>query len=172
MEEMRARFTYAGLQSPFSLVNYFSPDVVIHYRLGDKKKSFSELNLGIDGVVDPKNFRDILIRENLLNSPSIYVISDEPIIAQELLNSVKVIAHIAPTDNDIWSDIAFMAGARNAICSWSQVSQLAAVFNIFNGGKVFYANSSSTGFKPKWVIPGAIAFQPEFLQATHPIYQG
>jgi hypothetical protein len=171
MEEMKERFHLSGLVSPFAKISSKSPEVVIHYRLGDKRRTFEKLNLGIDGVVDPKTFRNILVQENLHTSSSIYVISDEPILAQELLRSVGVIAQVPHSSSDIWSDIALMASAKLSISSWSQVSQLAAVFNVFNGGKAFYANISSTGFKPRWHIPGAIPFTPEFLLESHPVYR-
>jgi|688.fasta_scaffold600173_1 hypothetical protein len=171
MEELRKRFNSSGLASPFAEIDSNSPDVVIHYRLGDKRRTFEKLNLGIDGVVDPKTFRTILEQENLLTSLSIYVISDEPILAQELLRRVGIEARTSQSSNNIWSDIALMASAKISISCWSQVSQLAAVFNVFNGGKAFYANISSTGFKPKWSIPGATPFTPNFLPASDPVYE-
>ena len=170
MEEMKKRFHSSGLDSPFTEIGRESPEVVIHYRLGDKRRTFEKLNLGIDGVVNPKTFRNILTKENLLTSSSIYVISDEPTLAQELLSSVGIEAQTNHSSNDVWADIALMSSAKVSISSWSQVSQLAAVFNVFNGGKAFYANISSTGFKPRWHIPGATPFTPEFLPASHPIY--
>ena len=171
MEEMNNRFNLSGLVSPFTKISSKSPDVVIHYRLGDKRRTFEKLNLGIDGVVDPKTFRNILVQEDLHTSSSIYVISDEPILAQELLSSVGIQAHTTHSRNDLWADIALMSGAKVSISSWSQVSQLAAVFNVFNGGKAFYANMSSTGFKPRWHISGATPFTPEFLPESHRIYR-
>ena len=170
MDELKNRFKTSSLRSPFEVLYDLSPDVVIHYRLGDKKLARQYSNLGIDGVVDPLTFRNLLEQENLITSESIYVISDEPLVAQNLLKSVGVTAKVINTDGDIWSDIALMANAQVAICSWSQVSQLAAIFNIYNGGKVFYSDSSSTGFKPKWIIPEATSFKPNFLPSDHPLY--
>lgn len=171
MNEMKKRFLSSGLDSPFVEIDEKSPEVVIHYRLGDKRRTFEKLNLGIDGVVDPQTFKKILLQENLHSSSSIYVISDEPILAQELLGSVGIEARIAQLSSNVWSDIALMASAKVSVSSWSQVSQIAAAFNVFNGGKAFYANISSTGFKPKWHIPGATPFTPKFLPASHPVYQ-
>ena len=170
MDELKNRFMTSSLRSPFEFLDDLSPDVVIHYRLGDKKLARQYSNLGIDGVVDPQTFRNLLEQENLLTSESIYVISDEPLVAQNLLKSVGITAKVNNTDGDIWADIALMANAQVAICSWSQVSQLAAIFNIYNGGKVFYSDSSSTGFKPKWIIPEATSFKPIFLPSDHPLY--
>jgi len=170
MEELKKRFINSPLTSPFATINNQSPDVVIHYRLGDKKLSRQYSNLGIDGVVDPLTFRNLLAQEGLLDSKSIYVISDEPLIAQDLLKSVGIPAKVMDTNGDIWADISLMAMAQVAICSWSQVSQLAAIFNIYNGGKVFYSDSSSTGFRPKWIIPGATSFKPNFLGSDHALY--
>jgi len=169
MAELKSRFINSHLTSPFITINDQSPEVVIHYRLGDKKLSGQYTNLGIDGVVDPLTFRNILEQESLLNSSSIYVISDEPMIAQDLLKSVGIIAKVKYTNGDIWADISLMASAKVAICSWSQVSQLAAIFNIHNGGRVFYSDSSSTGFSPGWTIPGATSFKPKFLRSDHNI---
>jgi hypothetical protein len=163
MAELNSRFINSRLTSPFTTINDQSPEVVIHYRLGDKKLSGKYTNLGIDGVVDPSTFRKILEQESLLNSSSIYVISDEPMIAKDLLKSVGIVAKVKDTNGDIWADISLMASAKVAICSWSQVSQLAAIFNIHNGGRVFYSDSSSTGFSPRWTIPRATSFKPEFL---------
>ena len=170
MAEMKKRFLNSPLASPFATINDQSPEVVIHYRLGDKKLSRQYSNLGIDGVVDPLNFQNILVQEGLQNSKSIYVISDEPLIAQDLLKTVGIFAKVMDTKGDVWADISLMATAKVAICSWSQVSQLAAIFNIYNGGKVFYSNSSSTGFNPKWIIPGATPFKPNFLSSDHALY--
>ncbi len=170
MDELKNRFMTSSLCSPFEVLDDVSPEVVIHYRLGDKKLARQYSNLGIDGVVDPLTFRNLLEQENLLTSESIYVISDEPLVAQNLLKSVGVATKVINTDGDIWADIALMANAQVAICSWSQVSQLAAIFNIYNGGKVFYSDSSSTGFKPKWIIPEATSFKPNFLTSDHPLY--
>ena len=170
MKELEKRFANSSLTSPFATINDQSPDVVIHYRLGDKKLSRQYSSLGIDGVVDPLTFQNILEQEGLLNSKSIYVISDEPLVAQDLLKSVGISAKVMDTNGDIWTDISFMATAQVAICSWSQVSQLAAIFNIYNGGKVFYSDRSSTGFNPKWIIPGATPFKPNFLSSDNPLY--
>jgi hypothetical protein len=170
MAELKNRFINSRLTSPFKTINDKSPEVVIHYRLGDKKLSRQYSNLGIDGVVDPLTFQNILAQEGLLKSRSIYVISDEPMIAQDLLKSVGIVAKVRDTNGDIWADISLMASAKVAICSWSQVSQLAAIFNIHNGGKVFYSDRSSTGFSPRWTIPGATAFKPKFLGSDHDLY--
>lgn len=117
MEELKSRFMNSPLKSPFTKINDQSPDVVIHYRLGDKKLSRQYSNLGIDGVVDPLTFRNILEQEGLLNSKSIYVISDEPSIAKDLLQSAGIVAKVMNTNGDIWADISLMATAQFAICS-------------------------------------------------------
>lgn len=172
-KEMDNRFKLAGKKSPFSKSRK-SPEsnfVVIHYRMGDKRAKFSHpSDFGGDGIVDPESFRAILNSLNLESNLEIFVVSDEPRTAQKLLATVQVNAKLNLKTGDIWEDIFLMSQAKVFIGSWSQVSQLAAVCNLSNGGRSFLPNTTQVGTKIRWQLEGVNFYEPVFLPSTHSIY--
>lgn len=172
-KEMDSRFKSAGKKSPFSKSQRSTDSnfVVIHYRMGDKRAKFSHpSDFGGDGIVDPASFRAILGSLNLETNLEIFVVSDEPRIAQKLLATVQVNAKLNPKTGDIWEDIFLMSQAKVFIGSWSQVSQLAAVCNLSNGGRSFLPNTTQVGTKIRWQLKGVDFYKPAFLPSTHSIY--
>ena len=137
--------------------------VVIHYRLGDKRQSFKHKKLEIDGVVDPQVFKRILLNERGSLSEEVTVVSDEPDLAKKLLKSVGIKSRTNNITKDIWADLQSLTDAELLICSWSSVSQVAASISVQKNRTVYYPKQSSTGFVPKWEIPGVELYSPSFL---------
>lgn len=175
-KELAERFKQAHLPSLFAPANEDGPvpSVVIHYRLGDKRTTFSHPGIGgeANGIVDPNSFRSILEIEGLLHEEDIYVISDEPLVAQGLLKDVGIIAKINPVKGDLWSDLALMAKARLLICPWSTVSQFVAACLVGTERKVYYPDANGAGIRPDWEIDGLLTFPAKYLPPSHEIYQG
>jgi hypothetical protein len=172
-EEMDRRFISSGKKSPFSKANMteYSPGIVIHYRMGDKRTKFSiPADFGGDGILDPTVFKEILTKLNQFDNPNIYVVSDEPKVAQKVLGSIGIRVKLNQKIGDVWEDIFLMSQADIFIGSWSQVSQLGAVCNISNGGKAFLPSSTQVGTKIRWKIDGVNFYQPRFLPESHEIY--
>jgi hypothetical protein len=166
--ELKARFENSNLQSiipDVKAINSF--DIVIHYRLGDKRLSGEFSRLGIDGVIDPKVFSELtkIISPDLQSK--VYVVSDEPEIAKQLLASEGIYAESNPFGSDIWSDLRLMTNANALICSWSTVSQAAAVIGSHHNKLVYFPTKSGTSFTPKWNISGVKLFEPKFLPGNH-----
>ena len=170
--EMNTRFITAGLKSPFSKSEMTNREksIVIHYRIGDKRATFTNPLVGKDGITDPIVFRETIDSMNLTSEFKIYVISDEPTAAQELLAGVGIFAEKNPTLGDIWEDLYFMSQASIFIGSWSQVSQLAALCVINNGGLAYCPSSNLIGDKSAWKIDGATYYRPKFLDRSNEIY--
>lgn len=173
-ENMDWRFKRGQLPSPYDPKNTLGPkpDVVIHYRIGDKRTTYSHPGIHGDGIVDPISFKEILINNGALGSSEIYVISDEPSVAKELLVSVGIPAKLNPIQGNLWVDLCLMSRANLIICPWSMVSQFATSFLVDGRRKVFYPAEASTGHAPKWRIPDLISYSASFLESTHPIYDG
>ena len=171
--EMDSRFVRSGLPSPYSSSTIIVPEptVVIHYRIGEKRTTYSHVGIQGDGIVDPASFREILLSERVLGSEGIYVISDEPAAAQALLLSVGIKARVNPTQGDLWKDLALMAQAKLVICPWSTVSQFALSFLIKDGRTIYYPDSTSGGYFPKWKLNGYHSYRATFLPQGHPIYR-
>ena len=171
--EMDYRFKRAGLKSPFS--RSASADekeiVAIHYRIGDKRATFTNPLVGSDGITDPAVFKEIIDELESSGNYEIYVISDEPQVAQDLLKEIGIFAKLNPNKGNIWDDLYFMAQASVFIGSWSQVSQLAAVCVLSNGGKAYCPSSNLIGVKSAWQIEGVNYYAPRFLDKSHVIYE-
>ena len=90
LEELKLRFERAELPSPFKDIgtskSLKDPDVVIHVRLGDKRRAFARPDLGgaVNGIVDPISYVEILRQEGFSRSENIYVVSDDPEEAAEI----------------------------------------------------------------------------------------
>jgi hypothetical protein len=171
--EMDSRFKRAGLPSPYSSEARYEPKpfVVIHYRIGDKRTTYSHQGIQGDGIVDPISFKEILQHEKALGREGIYVISDEPKAAQALLLSVGIHANVNPVRGNLWNDLNLMAQAELIICPWSTVSQFALSFLIKEGRTIYYPDSTSEGYFPKWKLEGYHPYRATFLSKEHPIYR-
>jgi len=171
--EMNFRFVQAGKKSPFSLSldQESRPDVVIHYRIGDKRASFGRVaEFGGDGICDPTEFKNLIENYTSVSKKKIVVISDEPLVAVKLLSDVGVEVELNEITGDIWEDIYIMSQARFLIGSWSQVSQLAALCVAANGGLAILPSTTQSGAKVNWKIPTVDFYTPKFLRKDHWIY--
>jgi len=172
-EEMHARFVRGGIRSPFSPQNeeLRHNRVVIHYRIGDKRTTYSHPGIMGDGIADPRSFQKILEDENLLRDHEILVVSDEPEEAQRLLLGVGIRAAKSPVGGSLWDDLFLMSTASVVICPWSTVSQFALTFLVAQDRKVFYPISTSRGWGGKWQLSGVRFYEANYLPKGHPIYQ-
>ena len=173
--EMNKRFINARKKSPFSLtMNEKSrPDVVIHFRIGDKRAKFTHpSDFGGDGICDPAGFKQLIQQFGSTSMQKVVVVSDEPEVAAELLADVGVQVETNVIKGDIWEDLYLMSQAKLFIGSWSQVSQLAAVCVVGNGGRALLPSTTQVGTKIKWVIPTVDFYEPHFLERDHGIYGG
>lgn len=171
-EEMHSRFIHAGLESPFAMHEKATElvRVVIHYRIGDKRTTYSHSGIMGDGIADPNSFRRILEEEGVIGSSEIFVISDEPDVAQTLLREVGIEADKNPIVGDLWKDLHLMSTANIVICPWSTVSQFALTFLVASGRKVYYPTSTSTGWGGKWELPGVTSYEAAYLPENHHLY--
>lgn len=171
--EMDKRFTQAGKKSPFSLSmdTKLRPDVVIHFRIGDKRAKFSHpTDFGGDGICDPSAFRSLIEQYVSSEKMRIVVVSDEPQVAAKLLLDVGINVETNAIKGDIWEDLYLMSQAKLFIGSWSQVSQLAAICVVGNGGRAVLPSTTQVGTKVRWKIPTVDFYQPKFLEKGHWIY--
>jgi hypothetical protein len=173
MRELDTRFRAAQKEnSPFSKGNT-KEYVALHYRIGDKRAIFASDNAfgGSHGIFDPDSFRAILDELNLNDSLELYVVSDEPLVAQQLLAEVGIRANLFEDIHDIWTDLYHLSQAKILIGSWSQVSQLAAICVSNNGGQSYLPQSIQAGTKTSWKIPNTDFFDPKYLREDHGIYR-
>jgi len=63
-----------------------------------------------------------------------------------------------------------MAAAKILVGTWSQVSQLAAVCAVGNGGEAYLPAERTGTNSLRWSIQGIHTYVPEFLDSNHPIY--
>ena len=171
--EMDRRFLKAGVRSPFSisLEESTRPDVVIHFRIGDKRAKFSHpSDFGGDGICDPNVFSSITNSLKTGPNPKIIVVSDEPKVAQALLREAGLNAETNPVTGNLWDDLYLMSQARVFVGSWSQVSQLAAICVSGNNGKAFLPSTTQVGTKIGWQIDRVAFYDPKFLEEEHWIY--
>lgn len=170
--EMNARFQRAGRISPFNVHKSQRKLTVIHYRLGDKKATPTQMqktkDFNTDLIIHPISYKEVLDSIKDLDQENIFVVSDEPNLAQSLLVNVGIKAKINLSNGNIWDDVLFMAQANFFIGSKSQVSQLVNICVENNGGKSFMLNFSKhqkyTGFKNTSYLTA------KFLEPNHKIY--
>lgn len=171
--EMDNRFRRVGRRSPFSvsLDDSSRPDIVIHFRIGDKRAKFTHPSVvGGDGISDPQVFKKIIDSIPYKDKLKVVVVSDEPKVAQALLKEVGIVAETNPITGNLWDDLYLISQAHSFIGSWSQVSQLAAICVTGNNGKAFLPSTTQVGTKIKWEIDGVTFFEPHFLEQGHWIY--
>ena len=138
---MHKRFIRSGKKSPFTKYDEANNLIVIHYRLGDKKAAGRHPgDFNSDLVIDPESYLEVLNEIPNINLENLYVVSDEPKLAQKLLLKVGINAKINSISGNIWDDIFFMAQASIFIGSKSQVSQLANICVEHNGGVSYMFN--------------------------------
>ncbi len=139
--ELHHRFLTAKIKSPFLLNKLSANSIVIHYRLGDKKAAGQyPSDFNSDEIIDPQSFAQVLDKIGVKDSTKITVVSDEPKLAQRLLQQANIRAEIASRTGSIWDDIYIMSQASIFIGSNSQVSKFASICVENNGGKSYLIN--------------------------------
>jgi len=140
-KEMHHRFLTAKIKSPFLINKPSANSIVIHYRLGDKKAAGQyPADFNSDKIIDPQAFAEVLDEIGIQNSMKVTVVSDEPKLAQHLLQKVNIRAEIASRTGSIWDDLYIISQASIFIGSNSQVSKFASVCVENNGGKSYLLN--------------------------------
>jgi len=171
-KEMSLRFKIAKLESPFTKTNSNLNLTIIHYRLGDKKATPAQMqstnDFNTDLIVDPNTYLEVLSKINDLDRDNIFVVSDEPKLAQKLLAEVGVKVKINSTVGNIWEDILFMSQANVFIGTKSQVSQLVNICVENNGGKSYMLNFSKHADYDKF--RNTTYVESKFLAPNHSIY--
>ena len=167
--EMAKRFIKADKKSPFTRERRQQKYVVIHYRLGDKRATFNHpADFHTGKIIDPVSYKEILDNIGSSKSENVYVVSDEPKLAQKLLASVLVNAKTIASKGDIWEDLYFMSQAKFFIGSNSQVSKLANICVENNGGKSYMFDVPKNNYYRRF--KNTSYFDSKFLDATHGIY--
>lgn len=143
-EDMHRRFTKANRESPFIKHENQKKTIIIHYRLGDRRAAgHHHSDFNSDLIIDPRSYADVLNKLDGIRLDNIYVVSDEPYLAQKLLAKVNIKARVNSKVGNIWEDVLFMSQASIFIGSNSQVSQLVNICVENNGGKSYMLNLSS-----------------------------
>lgn len=182
--EMHLRFIKARKKSPFAQAKPQEKLVIIHYRLGDKRAAGQNpSDFNSDLIIDPESYSDVLNGLQDLNLDNVYVVSDEPYLAQRLLLGVKVKASLNAKLGNIWEDIAFMSQASIFIGTNSQVSQLVNICVENNGGRSYMFNileqnkynqfRNTTYLSSKFIEPGNEIYSLDFKleKDTHNAYK-
>jgi hypothetical protein len=170
------RFLKGGLPDIFKLP-VSSPQqtqkVVIQYRLGNKREAF-QYSSGAGGeanaVMDPATFSRILDNHSD-QAREIYLVSDEPKLAQQLLMEVGIETKLNPYGSDLWSDLKLMAEANLLICPWSTVSQLIIACTAGPNKKIYYPNTDGAGVPRPWQVENVIYYEPTYLSESHFVYK-
>lgn len=178
IEDLKLRFERAGLPSIFGDSRQrdplTDPDVVIHVRLGDKRRAHARPDLGgaVNGIVDPISYVDILKREGLLSSEKIYVVSDDPVEAKRLLAEAGIDAKFNEIQGDLWEDLALMSRARIVLCPWSTVPQLSAVCLSGTDVRFYYPATAGDGIPPgwQWKQSNVNFYDATYLPQNHRLY--
>jgi len=168
-KEISQRFIQANKKSPFKRERKQKKFVVIHYRLGDKKAVFTHpADFNSEKIIDPVSYKEIIDKLDYVKSQDVYVVSDEPELAQKLLASIQLKAKIITSNGNVWEDLYFMSQARIFIGSSSQVSKLANICVENNGGKSYMFNVTKNNNYLKFKNTEYI--NSKFLDARHRIY--
>lgn len=169
---MSLRFEKANMESPFTSTKNDRKLTIIHYRLGDKKATPAQMqhtkDFNTDLIIDPITYFTVLNQIENLDKDNIFVVSDEPKLAQKLLAEVGIKAKINSNTGNIWEDILFMSQASVFIGTKSQVSQLVNICVENRGGRSYMLNflkpDQYNNFKNTTYV------ESKFLGPTNKIY--
>lgn len=139
---------------------------VIHFRIGDKRLMYSYPTVKGDGIMNPLVFKRILELEKFSKLDQLYVVSDEPKFARDLLASVKIEAKIANVDSNLWEDIQLMIESDVLICPWSSVSQFVSSIRAYHKNTTYYPDADGSGEQPAWKLDGLRTY-PSFYLSEH-----
>ena len=171
-KSMSLRFEKANMESPFVTTKNDRKLTIIHYRLGDKKATPAQMqhtkDFNTDLIIDPITYFEVLNQIKDLDKDNVFVVSDEPKLAQKLLAEVNIKAKINSNAGNIWEDVLFMSQASVFIGTKSQVSQLVNICVENRGGKSYMLNflkpDQYNNFKNTTYI------ESKFLEPTNKIY--
>ena len=169
-KEMHQRYLRANIKSPYIKERNEKQVIVIHYRLGDKRvtgKRYNDFNA--DKILDPKSYKRVLDQIKDLELFEIYVISEEPRLAQSLLAQVGINVNNRVATGSIWDDLYFASQSNIFIGSNSQVSPLANIYVEHNGGKSFMLNFTRDAKNRQF--KNTKYLNSEFIDAQNEIYQ-
>jgi hypothetical protein len=121
-----------------------------------------------DLIVDPYTYLEVVKKIEKLDPNNIYVVTNEPRLAQKLLAKVDIEAKIKSKNGNICYAILFMSRANAFIGTKSQVSQLVNIFVENNGGESYMLNFSKHNGYDKFKNTEYIKVY--FLAPHHPIY--
>ena len=182
---MSLRFKKANMESPFSITKNERKLIIIHYRLGDKKATPAQMqhtkDFNTDLIIDPITYVEVLNQIEDLDKNNIFVVSDEPKLAQKLLAEVGIKAQINSKTGNIWEDVLFMSQASVFIGTKSQVSQLVNICVENKGGRSYMLNyarhnqynnfENTTYIESKFLKPTNSIYSLDFnLENTHSAY--
>lgn len=178
IKELKVRFERAKLPSIFGLDRerdpLNDPDVVIHVRLGDKRRAFARPDLGgaVNGIVDPISYVKILEQEGLSSSEKIYVVSDDPVEAKKLLAEAGINAKFNEIQGDLWGDLELMSRAKLVLCPWSTVPQLSAACLFDKDVRFYYPATAGDGIPPgwQWKQSNVHFYNATYLPPDHRLY--
>jgi hypothetical protein len=130
-EELSARFDISNLINPFNLLEDI-PKICVHLRLGDMRTIPRWVQS--HGVINPNSISKILssMGVDVQHSQDILVISDEPTIAEVLLQQFGFSNWIVRDSGNIWEDLKVMANSELFVGSFSTVSFVAAAIRRFH----------------------------------------
>jgi len=169
---MSLRFKKANMESPFTATKNNSKLIIIHYRLGDKKATPAQMqhtkDFNTDLIIDPITYAEVLNQIEDLDKDNIFVVSDEPKLAQKLLAEVGIKAQINSKTGNIWEDVLFMSQASVFIGTKSQVSQLVNICVESKGGRSFMLNYARQNQYNNF--ENTTYIESKFLKPTNSIY--
>lgn len=174
-KEMNERFHRANIKSPYIKEQTKKHRIVIHYRLGDRRMTGkSHRDFSAVKILDPKSYKKVLNQIKNLDTFEIYVISEEPKLAQSLLAQAGINVNSRITSGSIWDDLHLASQSDIFIGSDSQVSQLANIYVESNGGKSFMLNfmrdTKNRQFEnTKYLDSDFIDTQEEIYQLNFPL---
>ncbi len=167
-EILNKRFSVSGLPNPYESVPILSQCIGIHYRLGDKRLTFLNPKFKSGQIIDPTSIQSQIPLNRDLR---IIVISDQPLVAKELLNDYGVTVEITSPGSSIWDDLKIMTNCSLLVCTWSTVSQVASSIRAFRGLPSRYPLiDPSTNSVANWDLHAMKYYSPDYLDASHPIY--
>jgi len=169
---MSLRFKKANMESPFTSTKSDSKLIIIHYRLGDKRATPVQMqhtkDFNTDLIIDPITYVEVLDQIEDLDKDNIFVVSDEPKLAQKLLAEVGIKAKINSNTGNIWEDVLFMSQASVFIGTKSQVSQLVNICVESKGGRSFMLNYARQNQYNNF--ENTTYIESKFLKPTNSIY--
>jgi hypothetical protein len=167
-ESLRERFSTSGLPNPYESIPSLSQCIGIHYRLGDKRLTFLNPKFKSGQIIDPISIQNQI---PLKRNQPIIVISDQPLVARDLLNDYGISAEITSPGSSIWDDLKIMTNCSLLVCTWSTVSQVASSIRAFRGLTSHYPLiDPSTNSVSNWDLRSTKYYSPDYLSASHPIY--